>query len=100
MTAPSTTDAAELLRARVRGEVSDSARRRAEYATDASNYRVLPAVVVFPLDVDDLVAVLDVAREHRIPLTLRGGGTSVAGNSIGEGIVVDVSWRNPPLPDD
>jgi FAD/FMN-containing dehydrogenase/Fe-S oxidoreductase len=91
VTAPSTTDAAELLRARVRGEVSDSARRRAEYATDASNYRVLPAVVVFPLDVDDLVAVLDVAREHRIPLTLRGGGTSVAGNSIGEGIVVDVS---------
>ena len=71
--------------------MSDSELRRAEYATDASNYRVLPAVVVYPLDVDDLLAVVEVARDHRIPLTLRGGGTSVAGNSIGEGIVADVS---------
>ncbi|GGF18282.1 FAD-binding and (Fe-S)-binding domain-containing protein [Subtercola lobariae] len=81
----------DALRSRVRGEVSDSALRRAEYATDASNYRVLPTVVVYPLDADDLVAITAVARDQGIPLTLRGGGTSVAGNSIGDGIVVDVS---------
>ena len=79
------------LRTRVRGEVSDSGLRRAEYATDASNYRVPPSVVVYPLDADDLIAVAAVAREHGIPLTLRGGGTSVAGNSIGGGVIVDVS---------
>jgi FAD/FMN-containing dehydrogenase/Fe-S oxidoreductase len=87
----STPAATALLHDRVRGEVSDSSLRRAEYASDASNYRVLPAVVVFPVDAEDLVAVLDVAREHRMPVTVRGGGTSVAGNSIGEGIVVDLS---------
>ncbi len=86
--APALVDA---LRARVRGEVSDGALRRAEYATDASNYRVPPTVVVAPLDAVDLVALAAVAREHGIPLTVRGGGTSVAGNAVGEGIVADVS---------
>jgi FAD/FMN-containing dehydrogenase/Fe-S oxidoreductase len=84
-------DAIASLRSRVRGEVWDGALRRAEYATDASNYRVLPSVVVAPLDADDLVEVAAIAREHGVPLTLRGGGTSVAGNSIGEGIVADLS---------
>jgi hypothetical protein len=40
----------------------DSTRRRAEYSTDASNYRVVPQVVVFPLDTDDVVAALGAAR--------------------------------------
>jgi FAD/FMN-containing dehydrogenase/Fe-S oxidoreductase len=79
------------LRAAVRGEVSTSTRTRAQYTTDASNYRVVPQVVVCPLDVDDLVAVTEVARATGTPLTLRGGGTSVAGNAVGTGIVVDTS---------
>ena len=77
------------LRAAVRGNVSDGLRRRAEYSTDAGNYRVLPMVVVEPLDVDDVLAVLSVSRETKVPFTSRGGGTSVAGNAIGTGIVID-----------
>ena len=64
------------------GEVDASPRRRAEYATDASNYRVMPAVVAYPRDADDLEAGLAAAREAGVPVTMRGGGTSVAGNSI------------------
>lgn len=75
----------------VSGEVDASVRRRAEYSTDASNYRVVPQVVVFPRDVDDVLAVAETARIHGTPLTPRGGGTSVAGNSIGPGIVMDLS---------
>lgn len=90
-TAPATTDLVERLRASVRGEVDDSARRRAEFSTDASNYRVVPQVVVFPLDADDVLAVHRVSRETRTPITMRGAGTSVAGNAIGTGIVIDTS---------
>ncbi len=79
------------LRSAVRGEVDAVTRRRAEYSSDASNYRVVPEVVVFPRDTDDLVAVLETARSTATPLTMRGGGTSVAGNAIGPGIVVDTS---------
>ncbi|MBF0686146.1 MAG: FAD-binding oxidoreductase [Cellulomonas sp.] len=84
-------DIAHALRAVVRGSVDDSSRRRAEYSTDASNYRVVPQVVVFPQDTDDVLAALSVARETGTPLTSRGGGTSVAGNAVGTGIVLDFS---------
>jgi FAD/FMN-containing dehydrogenase/Fe-S oxidoreductase len=89
--AAATREVVAALRDVVRGEVTTSTRVRAEYSTDASNYRVVPQVVVLPRDVDDLLAVHEVARATGTPLTLRGAGTSVAGNAIGPGIVVDTS---------
>jgi FAD/FMN-containing dehydrogenase/Fe-S oxidoreductase len=79
------------LRSAIRGEVSAEPIRIAQYSTDASNYRLPPAVVVYPRDADDLVAAVEVSRSFGVPLTMRGGGTSVAGNAIGAGIVVDTS---------
>ncbi|WP_426595848.1 FAD-binding and (Fe-S)-binding domain-containing protein [Cellulomonas sp. McL0617] len=75
----------------MRGTVDDSTRRRAEYSSDASNYRVVPQVVAFPRDTDDVEAALEVSRALGVPLTARGGGTSVAGNAVGTGIVLDFS---------
>jgi FAD/FMN-containing dehydrogenase/Fe-S oxidoreductase len=72
-------------------DVDDSTRRRAEYSSDASNYRVLPTVVAFPRHVDEVSAALRVAREHGVPFTARGAGTSIAGNAVGAGIVLDFS---------
>jgi len=71
--------------------VDDSARRRAEYSSDASNYRVVPSVVVFPRHVDEAAAALDVARRAGVPVTSRGAGTSIAGNAVGSGVVLDFS---------
>lgn len=88
---PPTADLTAALRRAVDGEVDDSTRRRAEYSTDASNYRVVPQVVVFPRDVDDALAALATAREHGVPVTARGGGTSVAGNAVGPGMVLEFS---------
>ncbi|SEE91828.1 FAD-binding and (Fe-S)-binding domain-containing protein [Ruania alba] len=79
------------LRSVVAGDVDDSTRRRAEYSTDASNYRVVPQVVVFPQSTEDVIATLRVAREHSTPITARGAGTSIAGNAVGTGIVIDFS---------
>ena len=79
------------LRAVIEGEVDDATRRRAEYSTDASNYRVVPTAVVFPRTRDDLAAVVAWARDTGTPVTMRGGGTSVAGNAVGPGVVVDTS---------
>src|SRR4029450_10157780 len=69
----------------------DSARRRAEYSTDASLYRVPPQVVAFPRDPDEAVAVVAPCLELGVPLTARGAGTSVAGNAVGPGVVMDLS---------
>ncbi|ROR72474.1 FAD-binding and (Fe-S)-binding domain-containing protein [Bogoriella caseilytica] len=91
MTTLSAEDVIAELRTAVSGEVDASPRRRAEYSTDASNYRVAPQVVVAPRDADDVLAALDVARRTGTPVTARGGGTSTAGNSIGPGMVLDFS---------
>ena len=79
------------LRAAVRGEVRTDAGTRALYATDASNYRVPPRAVVLPRCVDDVSAVVDLCREQGVPLTPRGAGTSIAGNAIGPGVILDFS---------
>ena len=61
------------------------------YASDASLYRVQPLAVVSPRSPDEVAAALGVARALGVPVTARGGGTSVAGNAIGPGIVLDFS---------
>ncbi|MHA3701668.1 FAD-binding and (Fe-S)-binding domain-containing protein [Jatrophihabitans sp. YIM 134969] len=66
-------------------------RRRAEYSSDAGNYRVVPQAVAFPRHVDEVLAAVEVCRATGTPLTMRGGGTSIAGNAIGPGLVLDLS---------
>jgi FAD/FMN-containing dehydrogenase/Fe-S oxidoreductase len=77
------------LRRRGVADVDDSSTTRALYSTDASLYRVVPQVVVRPRETDEVLAVLDVARATGVPVTSRGAGTSIAGNAVGTGIVVD-----------
>ncbi len=77
------------LRRRGVSDVDDSTLTRALYSSDASLYRIVPQVVARPRDTDELLAVLDVSRSTGVPLTMRGAGTSIAGNAVGPGIVVD-----------
>jgi len=72
-------------------EVDSSTRRRAEYTSDASNYRLVPMVVVFPRDRDEVAAAIGVCRELGIPLVSRGAGTSIAGNAVSSGVILDFS---------
>ncbi|NUR99627.1 MAG: FAD-binding oxidoreductase [Kribbellaceae bacterium] len=84
-----TTDIAAELRSRGIAGVDDSTLARAMYAGDASLYRVVPEVVVRPRRTEELLAVHAAARELHVPITMRGAGTSIAGNAVGAGIVVD-----------
>jgi FAD/FMN-containing dehydrogenase/Fe-S oxidoreductase len=75
----------------LRGDVAFHTKARALYSSDASNYRVPPLGVVLPRDVDDLIAAVAICAEFGVPITPRGGGTSVVGNAIGPGVVLDTS---------
>ncbi len=81
--------AAAALRAKVAGSVSTTPLTRWLYSTDASGYRVLPDAVLVAGAVEDLAVAAEVAAEHGVPLCLRGAGTSLAGQAIGPGIMVD-----------
>jgi FAD/FMN-containing dehydrogenase/Fe-S oxidoreductase len=61
------------------------------YATDASAYRELPLAVAFPKSEDDLKRLIVFARQHSVGLIPRAAGTSLAGQVVGSGIVVDIS---------
>ena len=81
--------AAAALRRLAAGRVLDTPLARWLYATDASAYRVVPELVLVAGSTDDLIAAAHVAAEHGLPLTPRGAATSLAGQAIGPGIVVD-----------
>ena len=79
------------LRKHVAGEVRFDATSRRLYSTDASIYQVEPLGVVLPRSAEDVQAAVQIAAEMHVPITARGGGTSLSGQSIGRGLVIDVS---------
>ncbi|MFC7892309.1 FAD-binding and (Fe-S)-binding domain-containing protein [Streptomyces sp. NPDC057381] len=83
------TDLEAALRRAVGGKVGFDVTSRALTTMDASNYRRVPLGVVAPRDADDVAAVLEVCRAHGTPVVARGGGTSIAGQATGTGVVLD-----------
>ncbi|MFJ5264330.1 FAD-binding and (Fe-S)-binding domain-containing protein [Streptomyces sp. NPDC088387] len=77
------------LRKAVRGDVGFGVTPRALVTMDASNYRRVPQGTVAPRDADDVEATLNVCRAHTVPVVPRGGGTSIAGQATGVGVVLD-----------
>ncbi|MET9606345.1 FAD-binding and (Fe-S)-binding domain-containing protein [Streptomyces sp. NPDC006512] len=79
------------LRENLRGEVDFGAAARALVTMDASNYRRVPVGVVTPRDADDVTAALRICADAGVPVVPRGGGTSIAGQATGTGIVLDLT---------
>src|SRR5918993_3568352 len=79
------------LQSQIEGEVRFDQVSRALYSTDASVYQIEPAGVVVVKSRDDIVRTVAVCRTHGCSVTMRGGGTSQAGQAIGPGVQVDTS---------
>lgn len=79
------------LRSSVRGASDFGSAARALTTMDASNYRRVPLGVLAPRDADDIAAALAVCREYGVPVVPRGGGTSIAGQATGAGLVLDLT---------
>jgi FAD/FMN-containing dehydrogenase/Fe-S oxidoreductase len=79
------------LEAHVAGEVRFDDVSRALYSTDASVYQIQPAGVLVPRSRDDVIRAVKICRTHGCPITMRGGGTSQAGQAVGEGLQIDTS---------
>jgi FAD/FMN-containing dehydrogenase/Fe-S oxidoreductase len=90
-TAPDPAEVAAALRRAGLSQLSHTTLRRALYTSDASLFRVVPAVVACPRDADEVAAALATCTALGVPLTSRGAGTSIAGNSVGTGVILDFS---------
>ena len=75
----------------VDGEVRFDKMSRVLYSTDASIYQIEPVGVVIPRSTEDVIAVVEAANRYGVPVLPRGGGTSLAGQTVGQAIVIDFS---------
>lgn len=74
-----------------KGDIYTGETMRLLYATDASAYREMPLAVVRPKDKEDIALLIKFANENKVPLIPRTAGTSLAGQVVGSGLIVDVS---------
>jgi FAD/FMN-containing dehydrogenase/Fe-S oxidoreductase len=81
----------QALRAELSGGVRFDAQARAIFAADASNYRIPPLGVLFPRTRDEALAALRTCREFGVSVVPRGSGTSIGGQAVGPGVVIDCS---------
>ncbi|HLW04314.1 MAG TPA: FAD-binding oxidoreductase, partial [Azoarcus sp.] len=88
---PEAADLARRLAAETTGEVLFDSASRGRYATDASIYQIIPTGVFVPKTAQDVTIALDIARDLKVPITSRGGGTSQCGQTIGAGLIIDHS---------
>jgi len=82
----------------VDGEVRFDDYTKQLYATDASAYEVTPIGVVFPTSTADVAAAVEYCAEREIPVLPRGGGTSLAGQSVNEAVVLDFTQCSRSTP--
>jgi FAD/FMN-containing dehydrogenase/Fe-S oxidoreductase len=86
-----TKDTLQTLVADLEGELHFDTTMRTLYATDASAYREMPLAVAFPKNESDIKKLINFASQHNTSLIPRTAGTSLAGQVVGSGIIVDVS---------
>src|SRR5512132_2667888 len=79
------------LRKHFTGDIRLDLASRILYSTDASIYQIEPLGVVIPKTQDDLHAAVELAANYKIPILPRGAGTSLAGQAIGDALILDCS---------
>ncbi|CAN5763175.1 FAD-binding and (Fe-S)-binding domain-containing protein [soil metagenome] len=79
------------LRGLVDGEVRFDRTSRMLYSTDASNYQIEPVGVLIPRHADDVQAAVELAGRHNISILPRGGGSALAGQTVGHSLIIDFS---------
>lgn len=86
-----TTTLADQLRKACKGDVLSDDASLGMYATDASFYQIKPLVVLLPKDEDDVRVAVRIATENKVTILPRGGGTSLAGQTVAKALVIDFS---------
>ena len=81
----------EKLNRSITGEIKTDPVTRVLFSTDASIHKIEPMGVVFPRDIDELIPIVKICNQYRIPVIPRGSGSGLAGQAIGRGLVIDCS---------
>ena len=90
-TITNTTELVAELRSQIKGDVLSDEYSLGMYSTDASIYQIKPKVVVLPKDTEDVKTAITIAGKYQATILPRGGGTSLAGQTVGNSVILDFS---------
>jgi FAD/FMN-containing dehydrogenase/Fe-S oxidoreductase len=79
------------LKSSITGEIKTDPVTKVLYSTDASIHKIEPMGVVFPRNTEELIPIVQICNQYKIPIIPRGSGSSLAGQSIGSGLIIDCS---------
>ncbi len=79
------------LRKHFTGDIRNDLASRVLYSTDASIYQIEPLGIVIPRTQEDLQAAVELAAKYSVPILPRGSGSSLAGQAVGESLIIDCS---------
>jgi FAD/FMN-containing dehydrogenase/Fe-S oxidoreductase len=79
------------LKSSITGEVKTDLVTRVLFSTDASIHKIVPMGVVFPKNIDELIPIVQICNQYKVPIIARGSGSGLAGQSIGKGLIIDCS---------
>ncbi len=78
------------LKTTIQGEVFSSKEFTEYYSVDASSYKIIPKIVVFPINEEDVINTIKIAKKNKISVTVRGAGTGLVGSALNDGIIIDM----------
>lgn len=81
----------------IKGRIFDDETWRSRYSMDMSRYKIMPTLVAFPEDEEDVIALLKYSKENNMSITPRGAGSNLSGSAVGHGMVVVFEKMNRVL---
>jgi len=83
-----------ILESKIKGEIHHEKYFRDFYSVDASSYQIIPQIVIIPIDEDDIIKTIKIAKKFKISVTVRGAGTGLVGSALNNGIIIDMKKIN------
>jgi len=84
----------KILESKIKGEVHNEKYFRDFYSVDSSSYQLIPQIVVIPIDKEDIINTVKIAKKFKTSVTVRGAGTGLVGSALNNGIIVDLKKIN------
>jgi FAD/FMN-containing dehydrogenase len=78
------------LKTAIQGDVFSNKEFTEYYSVDASSYKISPKIVVVPINENDIINTIKIAKKNKISVTVRGAGTGLVGSALNDGIIVDM----------
>ena len=82
------------LESKIKGEIHHEKYFRDFYSVDSSSYQIIPQIIVIPIDEDDIIKTIKIAKKFRTSVTVRGAGTGLVGSALNKGIIIDMKKIN------